>query len=33
MPVDDEILVPFVEDFQVIPKDIEGNIVFPVSVF
>ena len=30
MPVDDEILVPFVEDFQVIPKDIEGNIVFPV---
>ena len=30
MVVDEELLVPFVEDFQVIPKDIEGNVVFPV---
>jgi prepilin-type N-terminal cleavage/methylation domain-containing protein len=30
MPVDDEVLAPYVEDFQVIPKDKEGNVVFPV---
>ena len=23
-------MIPYVEDFQVIPKDIDGNIVFPV---
>ena len=30
MPVDDEVLVPYIEDLQIIPKDKEGNIVFPV---
>ena len=30
MVADEELLIPYVEDFQVIPKDIEGNIVFPV---
>ena len=27
---DEELLIPYVEDFQVIPKDIDGNVVFPV---
>ena len=30
MPVDDEVLVPYIEDLQIIPKDKDGNIVFPV---
>ena len=30
MVADQEVLVPYVEDFQVIPKDVEGNVVFPV---
>ena len=30
MPVDDEVLVPYIEDLQLIPKDKDGNIVFPV---
>jgi prepilin-type N-terminal cleavage/methylation domain-containing protein len=30
MVADQELLIPYVEDFQVIPKDIEGNVVFPV---
>jgi hypothetical protein len=30
MPVDDEVLVPYLEDFQIIPKDKDGNVLFPV---
>tara|TARA_B100000242_G_C43044464_1_gene487407 strand:- start:1558 stop:2445 length:888 start_codon:yes stop_codon:yes gene_type:complete len=30
MVADEELLIPYVEDFQVIPKDIDGNVVFPV---
>ena len=30
MVADQELLIPYVEDFQVIPKDVEGNVVFPV---
>jgi type II secretory pathway pseudopilin PulG len=30
MPVDDEVLVPYIEDLQIIPKDKDGNVVFPV---
>ena len=30
MVVDEALLVPYVEDFQVIPKDNEGKVVFPV---
>ena len=29
---DDEIFVPYVEDFQVIAKDIKGEILFPVCI-
>ena len=30
MVADEELLIPYVEDFQVIPKDMDGNVVFPV---
>ncbi len=30
MVVDEVMLVPYVEDLQIIPKDIDGNVVFPV---
>ena len=31
-PVDTELLIPFVEDFQVIFKDKDGNVIVPVCV-
>ena len=30
MVADEALLVPYVEDFQIIPKDKDGNVVFPV---